>query len=482
MINTGAIRGKIIDLALRGKLSSRNDTDSNVDQLLRDIFSKNGEKDSILERDLPFEIPQNWKWIKLGWVMNIDRGGSPRPIKAYITNEPNGINWIKIGDVAKDGKYITETKEKIRPEGERKSRRVYPGDFLLTNSMSFGRPYISKIEGCIHDGWLVLRNSENVFDLDFLYYLLSSTYAYSQFTKKASGSTVDNLNKEKVGDAIIPLPPVEEQKRIVDSIERIIPTLSIIEDLQNQYVYNLEVLNSKLIDAAVKGELTEQLPEDGTAEELYQQIQIKKKQLEKEGKIKKTKGLPGITADKIPFEVPDNWKWVRFGDIAAFYNGDRSKNYPNRSEYTDNGVAWINTGHILPSGYLDKETMNYISEEKFESLSGGKIQSGDLVYCLRGATFGKVARVEPFEKGAVASSLMIIRMIESEIKEYIYWFLKSGKAMDELHKYDNGAAQPNLAANNVAKFLIPIPPLKEMNRIVSKIEQSLSNIREIYKL
>ena len=119
MIDIGAIRGKIIDLALQGKLSSYNDTDSNVEQLLEMIFRKNEINASIPVTDLPFEIPQNWRWIKLGWVMNIDRGGSPRPIKAFITNDPNGINWIKIGDVAKDGKYITETKERIRPEGEK---------------------------------------------------------------------------------------------------------------------------------------------------------------------------------------------------------------------------------------------------------------------------------------------------------------------------------------------------------------------------
>ena len=223
------------------------------------IFRKNEINASIPVTDLPFEIPQNWRWIKLGWVMNIDRGGSPRPIKAFITNDPNGINWIKIGDVAKDGKYITETKERIRPEGEKKSRRVYPGDFLLTNSMSFGRPYISKIEGCIHDGWLVLRNTENVFDLDFLYYLLSSTYAYSQFTQKATGSTVDNLNKDKVGDALVPLPPIEEQKRIVASIEDIVPILKTIDDLQEQYINDREILKRKLIDAAIQGKLTEQL-------------------------------------------------------------------------------------------------------------------------------------------------------------------------------------------------------------------------------
>ena len=118
-------------------------------------------------------------------------------------------------------KYIYSTHEKIIPEGESKSRRVYPGDFLLTNSMSFGRPYISKIEGCIHDGWLLIHDLTG-FDPDYLYYLLSSSYLYGQFTVKASGSTVDNLNIDKVKAAFIPLPPLAEQKRIAAKLDDVL--------------------------------------------------------------------------------------------------------------------------------------------------------------------------------------------------------------------------------------------------------------------
>lgn len=178
--------------------------------------------EKITDKEKTLSIPKNWRWIRLGWAMEIERGGSPRPIKAFLTDAEDGINWIKIGDVAKDGKYIVQTKEKIKPEGERKSRKVYPGDFLLTNSMSFGRPYISQIEGCIHDGWLLLRNTKEVFDLDYLYWLLSSKYAFDQFSQKASGATVDNLNKDKVASAVIPLPPIAEQKRIAARIEELL--------------------------------------------------------------------------------------------------------------------------------------------------------------------------------------------------------------------------------------------------------------------
>lgn len=213
------LKSKVIDAGIQGKLTEQLPEDGNAEDLYADI------QEEIDEDEKDLAIPDNWQWIKLGWAMDIERGGSPRPIKAFMTDSEDGINWIKIGDVAKDGKYITQTKERITPEGEKKSRKVAPGDFLLTNSMSFGRPYISKIYGCIHDGWLLLRNSKESFDLDYLYCLLSSKYVYDQFCKKASGATVDNLNKEKVASAVIPLPPISEQTRIAEVIGK---TLSMI--------------------------------------------------------------------------------------------------------------------------------------------------------------------------------------------------------------------------------------------------------------
>ena len=175
----------------------------------------------------------------------------------------------------------------------------------------------------------------------------------------------------------------------------------------------------------------------------------------------------------MPFEIPEGCKCVRFSDIAVFINGDRGANYPNRDEYVSDGVAWINTGHITPDGYLDASTMNYITEEKYNSLRSGKIEPGDLVYCLRGATFGKTARIEPYTRGAVASSLMIIRLFYTELREYIYTYLKSPMAYQQLHLYNNGSAQPNLGAKDVVKYLIPLPPIAEQKRIVEKVEEVL---------
>ena len=186
-------------------------------------YEKLAGVERCIDDELPFEIPESWAWVRLGAVLEIARGGSPRPIQQYLTTEPDGINWIKIGDTDKGGKYIYKTKEKIRPEGVVKSRMVHSGDFLLTNSMSFGRPYILKTDGCIHDGWLVLSNRFECYSVDFLYYILSSPFAYYQFCDSVSGAVVKNLNSDKVANALFPLPPLNEQQRIVQRIEELLP-------------------------------------------------------------------------------------------------------------------------------------------------------------------------------------------------------------------------------------------------------------------
>ena len=246
------LKKSILQEAVQGKLVSQDPSDEPAEALLERIRAekqrlikegkiKKGKHESVIFRrdnshyeklagverciddELPFEIPESWAWVRLGAVLEIARGGSPRPIQQYLTTEPDGINWIKIGDTDKGGKYIYKTKEKIRPEGVVKSRMVHSGDFLLTNSMSFGRPYILKTDGCIHDGWLVLSNRFECYSVDFLYYILSSPFAYYQFCDSVSGAVVKNLNSDKVANALFPLPPLSEQQRIVQRIEELLP-------------------------------------------------------------------------------------------------------------------------------------------------------------------------------------------------------------------------------------------------------------------
>ena len=160
-----------------------------------------------------------WQNKTLGSVCSITRGGSPRPIQEFLTRDSDGVNWVKISDATASGKYIFETAEKIKRAGITRSRLVKDGDFLLSNSMSFGRPYIMRTTGCVHDGWLVLSDYEKHVGQDFLYFLLGSPLVFEQFDRLAAGSTVRNLNIELASRVEIPLPPLPEQQRIVGILD-----------------------------------------------------------------------------------------------------------------------------------------------------------------------------------------------------------------------------------------------------------------------
>lgn len=198
----------------------------------------------------------NWEVKNLGEVLTIERGGSPRPIKKYITEDPDGINWIKISDATASDKYIYKTKQKITKEGLKKTRLVNEGDFILSNSMSFGRPYIMKTTGCIHDGWLVLKqDSKILFDTNFLYYLLSSRHFFNQFSCLAVGSTVNNLNISLVSSVKVPILPLTEQKNIVSKIDGLSEQTKKLEKNYQKKLEDLEEMKKSILQKAFNGEL-----------------------------------------------------------------------------------------------------------------------------------------------------------------------------------------------------------------------------------
>ncbi|WP_299143122.1 restriction endonuclease subunit S [uncultured Dialister sp.] len=230
----GDLKKSLLQQAMEGKLVSQKKEEGTAAELLKEIrkekakLVKEGKLKktkpllAVREEEKPFDIPDSWEWVRLGEVCNVARGGSPRPIKSFLTENIEGINWIKIGDTDKTGKYINSTAQKIIKEGVVKSRFVHKGDLLLTNSMSFGHPYILNINGCIHDGWLVLFDYESTYYRDFLYYLLCTPFIRFQFVVKAAGAVVKNLNSDKVSQTIVPLPPLAEQHRIVEKLESLL--------------------------------------------------------------------------------------------------------------------------------------------------------------------------------------------------------------------------------------------------------------------
>ena len=420
-----------------------------------------------IDEEIPFEIPESWEWVRFKYVADIARGGSPRPIKSYITDDPNGVNWIKIGDTEKGSKYINTVKEKIKQEGVVNSRMVYKGDFLLTNSMSFGRPYITNVQGCIHDGWLVISPCANTYDQDFLFYLLSSAFAYNQFSGKVSGAVVKNLNTDKVLDAIIPLPPIEEQKRIAQKVERFLPLIEQYQHAYEQAVELEDTLNERLrksiLQYAIQGKLVPQIDTEEPATILLEQIRAEKLQLLKEGKLKKKDiqdsvifkdddnryyekvgSIVNDITDEIPYELPETWSFVRLSSICCL----------------DDGIK--HSGEKLP--YMDakfhrgKGDITYLTQGKI-------VEPPCKVILVDGENSGEIFNIT--ERGYLGSTFKILRIANCISEEWLHLLLDAYKDVFKNSKV--GAAIPHLNKNLFRNLIIGLPPYEEQIRITEKV-------------
>ena len=374
-MDTKALRQKVLDLAIRGKLVPQDPNDEPASLLLERIRQekqqmvkegklkpKDIKNDSVIfkcddnlhyekfvdgtvkciENEIPFELPNGWSWERLGNLTIIARGGSPRPIEDYLTTSSDGLNWIKIGDTRKGDKYITYANEKIIPEGLTKTRFVHKGDFLLTNSMSFGRPYILEIDGCIHDGWLVIGETETVFCQDYLYYMLSSSIMYKSLSKLAAGSTVKNLKIDSVKSVLVPIPPKTEQTNISNKLAAIIKTIDYISDEEESIDEQVTSVKSKILDLAIRGKLVPQTPDDEPASVLLERIRAEKEELIKRGKIKRDKNESFIfKGDDNSYyqDIPDSWELVSFPCVATLISGRDLK--PSEYNSVNNGIPYI---------------------------------------------------------------------------------------------------------------------------------------------
>jgi type I restriction enzyme S subunit len=235
-------------------------------------------------------------------------------------------------------------------------------------------------------------------------------------------------------------------------------------------------LKNSILQLAIQGKLVEQRPEEGTGEKLYRQIQTEKQKLIKTGTIKKDKLLPEITEDEKPYDIPESWTWVRIANICSVLNGDRGKNYPSKDTLSKHGIPFISALNLNGITVVADDNLLFMSEEQYQKLGNGKLNLGDVVCCIRGS-LGKHGRY-PFEKGAIASSLVILRLFQQQeiAVNYLMYYLDSPLFFAEIRRYDNGTAQPNLAAKSLELFCIPLPPLAEQKRIVAKIEDLLPYI------
>lgn len=295
--------------------------------------------------------------------------------------------------------------------------------------------------------------------------------------KKASKGLIPGIERNDILSLSIPLPPIAEQNRIVQKIKQAISILDTIDELQAQYTDNLTALKSKLIDAAIQGKLTKQLPEDGTAEELYQQIQEEKQRLIKEGKIKKSKPLPAITEDEIPFDIPENWKWIKLGNIANVLGGKRIP--AGRTLTTENtGHKYIRISD-MKNGTVNTEGLLFVPEDIYPSISQYIINKDDIYITVAG-TIGKVGKI-PAEIDGANLTENADRIVFSIIdQDWLIVCLSSTVVQKQIERLTTSVAQPKLAIKRIQAFSIPLPPLAEQKRIVQKLDEILKLCERMY--
>ena len=366
----------------------------------------------------------DWEQRKFKSTVQIERGGSPRPIEDFVTNSENGLNWIKIGDAPSMGKYITKTAEKIKPEGLSKTREVHPGDLILSNSMSFGRPYIMAINGCIHDGWLLIRNDKNLYDLQFLCHLLGSENMLHQYKSFAAGSTVNNLNKDLVGNTTVSFPKKAEQSKLgalFDSLDNLI-TLH-----QRKYE---KLKNIK------KSMLEKMFPQNGNK---IPEIRFK-----------------GFT---------DDWEQRKLSTIATMHARIGWQNL-RTSEFLDSGDYYLITGTDFNDGKIDFKTCHFVAKERYAQDKNIQIKNGSILITKDG-TLGKVAYVEVLDKPATLNAgVFNITIVDKNFEnKYLFQYLKAPFLMDYVEKKATGGTIKHLNQNILVDFPIVHPSYNEQTKI-----------------
>lgn len=494
------LKNSILQLAIQGKLVEQRTDEGTAKELVEQIkvdkeqlikekkLKKEKPLPEISEDEIPFEIPESWEWVRLGEIITYQNG------YAYNSMDMNPISIgypvIKSGSIMSlrvviDSKtdYIEEPTEKMLES------KILKGDMLMclssqsNNPEPLGKTAIYEFDEPALLNQRVLKMKMIFEDMTkFMYYLINSHYFHYTVSHQGGGSAQANLKLEHVLGMQVPVPPLEEQKRIVTKIEEILPC---VEQYDKAYS-KLEVFNKKfpedmqksILKYAIQGKLVEQRPEEGTAEELYQQIQAEKERLIKEGKIKKEKPLSKITEDEIPFEIPESWKWVRLGSIFSVSTGmTPAKTNPLFHENGD--IPWVTSSQTGTSKIT--EANNYITMYALEKTSLRLYPKHTLLIAMygQGKTRGQISELMIDATINQACAALESLLNNDYLRQYIFYFQKYNYSSSRITA--EGSAQPNLNLDKVKNILVPLPPLEEQKRIVQAIEEVLPYCKQLEK-
>lgn len=470
MIDIQIVKQKILEIAFHGGFEAIDYTSADANSLYEKIL-KNNDLIEIESVHL-YEIPSNWKWISLGQVGIWGAGATPsRKIKEYYGGN---IPWLKTGDL-NDGvieavpEFITEKALK-----ETSVRLNSLGAVLIAMyGATIGKLGILNIEATTNQACCACNVYKEIYNKFLFYYLMSQR---ENLKNMGSGGAQSNISKEKIIGYSFPLAPYEEQVHIVDKIEKMFRLLNKINDLQEKYTSDEKILKDKIIDAGIQGKLTEQLPEDGTAEELYSLMIEEKKQILKDRKGREDKNIKDVDID-VPYELPDNWKWVRFGEIGLFKKGPfgsaltKSMFVPK----SDDTVKVYEQQHAIQKN--SELGTYYITREYFDDrMSGFEVLPGDILVSCAGTIGETYILPDEIEQGIINQALMRVSLVPSVNKRFFQYYFDAN-LKKTAQEESNGSAIKNIPPFDVMKnWYFPLAPLKEQERIVEKIEELLALI------
>ena len=479
-----ALREKILDLAMRGKLVPQDPNDEPASVLLEKIKAEKAEliKEKkikktkplppITDDEKPFDIPDSWEWVRLGDVAKkiTDGTHNPPPNSHEGKQVISAIN-IKKGkiDFSLSDRFVSE--EQFLKEDKR--THIRRGDILLTIVGSLGNAAIVDT-----DTLFTAQRSVAVIDSStssqFLYYALISSMFKNQILANAKGTTQKGIYLKKLTILELPIPPLLEQSRIAAKIAQLFALLRKVETSTQQYAKLQTLLKSKVLDLAMRGKLVKQDPNDEPASVLLEKIKVEKQELIKEKKIKKTKPLPPITDDEKPFDIPDSWEWVRLGEICEIKGGKR---VPKGRKLEDqvSYKPYIRVADMQDHS-VNTDTLKYASKDIFNEISRYTISSKDVYFSIAG-TIGKVGSIPEKLDGSLltenAAKLDFFAAQEMN-KKFFIEMLSSDFIKEQHKKMLSKVAQPKLALIKLKKTIIPLPPLSEQKRVVRKILQIFS--------
>ena len=490
-MNAQDLKNSILQLAVQGKLVEQRAEEGTARELLEQIklekdqlikdkkIKKSKPLQEITEDEIPFEIPESWEWVRLIDLCSLISDGTHKT-PAYVEY---GVPFISVKDISSGVMDFSNVKYITREEHEKLISRCKPemNDVLLCRIGTLGKA----IKICtdkefsifVSLGLLKLIEADVA---DYIVQVINSGYGYRWIddNKVGGGTHTNKINLDTLRGMPIPIPPLEEQHRIVAKIEEILPYI----DQYDKAYTKLEIFNKKfpedmkksILQMAMQGKLVEQRPEEGTADGLYEQIVAEKAQLIKDGKIKKEKPLPEIAEDEIPYEIPSSWRWVRFSEVMDVRDGTHDS-----PKYIETGIPLVTSKNISGGG-LYFSNVKYISREDADKINErSNVDTGDILFAMIGS-IGNPVIVNKDREFCVKNVALFKNYDKSKMCiEYVYWFLYREQYI--MKKVASGGVQSFISLKVFRNYLFPLPPFEEQKRIVAKIEELLPYCDQLIK-